>query len=186
MDLAKKSGLLHLNIGMESIEQSTLSGMNKRANKVRQYSEILRNLRQRGISYSLNFVFGYDTERRASMIRPWTFLRQNRVPVAYFNVLTPHIGTPFYERMAAEGRLLDIENIGRWPEMACFFKPRNCAPEELQENVKAMYRKFYNLRSMFSRLPFPTSQSDIASWMMNFSQWKTARGSAAMENFDNY
>ena len=186
MDLAKKSGLLHLNIGMESIDQSTLSGMNKRANKVKYYSETLRNLRERGISYSLNFVFGYDTEHQGIYDSTLDFLGQNRVPVAYFNILTPHIGTPFYDRMAGEGRLLDTENIGRWPELACFFKPRNCAPEELQENVKGMYRKFYNLRSIFSRLPFPASQSAIASWMINWSQWKSSRGNTAMENFDNY
>ncbi|MDR3569274.1 MAG: radical SAM protein [Syntrophobacteraceae bacterium] len=186
MDLARRSGLLHLNIGMESIDQATLSGMNKRANKVRQYGEIVKNLCDSGVSYSLNFVFGYDCEPPSIFDSTLDFLRQNRVPVAYFNVLTPHIGTPFYERMVGEGRLLDTENIGRWPEIACYFKPKNCAPQELEENVKAMYRKFYNLRSMFSRLPFPTSQSDIASWVVNFSQRKTACGKTARENFDDY
>ncbi|MGA2226205.1 MAG: radical SAM protein, partial [Syntrophobacteraceae bacterium] len=65
MDLAKRSGLLHLNIGMESIDQVTLTGMNKKANRVRHYEEIVKNLRKRGISYSFNFVFGYDTEHES-------------------------------------------------------------------------------------------------------------------------
>ena len=34
LDLAQRSGLLHVNIGIESINPDTLDGMNKRFNKV--------------------------------------------------------------------------------------------------------------------------------------------------------
>jgi len=40
MDLAKRSGLLHVNMGMESIDQEVLANMNKNFNKVSQYDEI--------------------------------------------------------------------------------------------------------------------------------------------------
>ena len=62
MDLARRSGLLHVNMGMESISQHTLGQMNKKFNKVDQYAAITNALRRRGISYSFNFVFGYDGE----------------------------------------------------------------------------------------------------------------------------
>lgn len=185
MDLAKRSGLLHVNIGMESIDQETLSGMNKKANKVSHYDEILNNLRKRGISYSLNFVFGYDSEGKDIYDSTLAFLRKNKVPVAYFNILTPHIGTPFYERMQEENRLIDPENIGRWPELTCYFLPGHCSPAQLEQNVKRLYREFYGLRSIVSRLSFPGSRSDLASWMVNLNQRKTSCGKNAMENFDN-
>ena len=35
MDLAQRSGLLHVNMGIESINRDTLKGMNKNFNKVR-------------------------------------------------------------------------------------------------------------------------------------------------------
>ncbi len=186
LDLAKRSGLLHVNIGIESIDQLTLSGMNKKANKVKNYAEILNNLRKRGISYSLNFVFGYDSEDKSIYDSTLAFLRQNKVPVAYFNILTPHIGTPFYDRIRAEDRLVDPGNIGRWPELTCHFQPRHCSPQQLEKNVKRLYREFYSLRSIFSRLSFPVSRSDMASWMVNLEQRKTSRGDNAMENFDSY
>jgi radical SAM superfamily enzyme YgiQ (UPF0313 family) len=186
MDLARRSGLLHVNIGIESIDQATLSGMNKRANKVRHYQEILNNLRKREISYSLNFVFGYETDDRSIYDSTLAFLKKNKVPVAYFNILTPHIGTPFYDRINGEGRIIDRDNIGRWPGITCHFKPKHCTPEELEKNVRRMYREFYSLRSMLSRLPFPTSRSDMASWVVNLEQRKTSHGDTAMENFDNY
>jgi radical SAM superfamily enzyme YgiQ (UPF0313 family) len=186
MDLAKCSGLLHLNIGIESIDQRTLAGMNKRANNVKYYEEILNNLRQRGISYSLNFVLGYDTEDNSVYDSTLAFLRQNRVPVAYFNILTPHKGTPFYDRIKGEGRLIDPDNIGRWPEITCHFKPKHCTPEELEKNVKRMYREFYAAGSILTRLRFPTSRSDLASWVVNLGQRKTSHGDTAVENFDKY
>jgi len=42
--------------------QKTLHAMNKDSNKVRQYEAVIRNLTERDISYSLNFVFGSDID----------------------------------------------------------------------------------------------------------------------------
>jgi len=123
MDLAKRSGLLHVNIGMESIDMETLRNMNKRANKVQEYKEILENLRKRGISYSLNFIFGWDTEKTSIFDATLQFLMDNKVPVAYFNILTPHKGTALYNRMKEEGRIINIDDIGRWPGIKCYIKP---------------------------------------------------------------
>jgi radical SAM superfamily enzyme YgiQ (UPF0313 family) len=186
MDLAKKSGVLHVNIGIESIDSDTLDAMNKRANKVRQYEEILENLRKRGISYSLNFIFGWDTEHREVFRSTLAFLRQNRVPVAYFNILTPHKGTPLYDRMRAENRIIDIDHIGRWPGMFCHIRPQNYSAAELEEEVKRMDRDFYSYPSMLARLPLPLTKSGITSWWMNWSQRKVSRAGGGMESFDDY
>jgi radical SAM superfamily enzyme YgiQ (UPF0313 family) len=186
MDLAKRSGLLHVNIGMASIDRATLAGMNKKVNKVSHYEEILNNLRKRGISYSLNFVFGYDTEAENVYDSTLAFLRRNQVPVAYFNILTPHIGTPLYDRMESEDRLIDTANISRWPGIFCYFKPKHCTPERLEADVRRMYREFYSIESMLGRLPFPISKADLASWVVNMSQRKMAYANNGAENFDNY
>ena len=186
MDLAAKSGLLHLNLGLESIDQETLAGMRKTNNKVGQYREILENLRKREISYSLNFIFGWDTEREDIFSSTLAFLRGERVPAAYFNILTPHKGTPLYDRMMAEDRIIDADDIGRWPGIRCHIKPKYCSPRELEERVMAMHREFYRYSSMLARLPLPIKLTGIASWMVNFSQRKVSRPGEEMENFDRY
>jgi radical SAM superfamily enzyme YgiQ (UPF0313 family) len=186
MDLAKRSGLLHVNIGLESIDRNALTGMNKRINKIGQYREILQNLRKRGISYSLNFIFGWDTESKDVFKSTLAFLKENRVPAAYFNILTPHKGTPLYDRMKAENRIIDIDDIGRWPGIICYIKPAYCSPRELEQNVINMYKEFYNLPSMVSRLPLPLTQANLASWVVNFSQRKVFHGNRSAENFDLY
>ena len=186
MDLAKKSGLLHVNIGIESINQDTLSGLNKRINQVKEYKKILHNLRKRGISYSLNFIFGWDTEKKDVFASTLAFLKEEKVPVAYFNILTPHKGTPLYERMKAENRIIDIDHIGRWPGLQCYIKPTYCSAQDLEQYVKNMCREFYSYASMFARLPLPTTKANIASWIVNFSERRVSRAHEGAEDFDSY
>jgi radical SAM superfamily enzyme YgiQ (UPF0313 family) len=185
MDLAKKSGLLHVNIGMESINAETLVSMNKKANKVSEYKQILDGLRKRGISYSLNFIFGWDTETEEVFKSTLAFLQEHKVPAAYFNILTPDKGTLLYDRMKEENRLLNIEDMGRWPGDKCYIKPKNFSPETLEKRVREMNVKFYSFSSMLRRLPLPITTANIASWVINFSQRKVLRADS-MESFDAY
>jgi len=185
MDLAKKSGLLHLNIGMESIDSKTLISMNKKANKASEYQQIMEGLRRRGISYSLNFIFGWDTETEDVFSSTFEFLKKNKVPAAYFNILTPDKGTPLYDRMLKENRLTHIDDLGRWPGDKCFIKPKNYSPAILEERVRQLHNAFYSYPSMFSRLPLPVTMGNIASWVINFSQRDVMR-EGSKENFDSF
>jgi radical SAM superfamily enzyme YgiQ (UPF0313 family) len=185
MDLAKKSGLLHLNIGMESIDSKTLISMNKKANKASEYQQILAGLRKRGISYSLNFIFGWDTETEDVFPSTLEFLKKNKVPAAYFNILTPDKGTLLYDRMLEENRLTNIDDLGRWPGDRCFIKPKNYSADDLEKNVRSLHNSFYSYPSMLARLPLPVTMGNIASWVINFSQHDVMRGDLK-ENFDSY
>ena len=185
MDLACKSGLLHLNIGMESIDSKTLISMNKKANKANEYQQILAGLRRRGISYSLNFIFGWDTETEDVFSSTLEFLKKNKVPAAYFNILTPDKGTILYDRLMEENRITNAYDMGRWPGDKCFIIPKNYSPETLEKKVRDLHNTFYSYPSMIARLPLPVTISTIASWTINFSQHNVMRGDSK-ENFESY
>jgi radical SAM superfamily enzyme YgiQ (UPF0313 family) len=186
MDMAQRSGLLHLNIGIESINPDTLAGMNKRFNKVHRYAEMLANLRRRGVSYSLNFIFGWQGETEGAFSATLKFLEDHKVPAAYFNILTPVKGTPLYDRLRREGRVLNVQEIDRWPGQVCYIKPPYGTPDALESNVRSMYRDFYTVRSMVSRLPAPLTRASIASWVINLSQRRMAQTEDSHNNFDSY
>jgi radical SAM superfamily enzyme YgiQ (UPF0313 family) len=186
MDLAQRSGLLHVNIGLESINPDTLAGMNKTFNKTDKNAEMLAGLRRRGVSYSLNFIFGWDGEPEGAYGATLRFLHDHKVPVAYFNILTPVKGTPFYDRMQGQGRILNHQEIDRWPGQICYIRPPHGTPGSLETNVRRLYHDFYSLRSMVSRLPMPVTQGNIASWVINFSQRRMARAEEVNNNFDGY
>jgi radical SAM superfamily enzyme YgiQ (UPF0313 family) len=186
MDLAQRSGLLHVNIGMESINAGTLDGMNKRFNKVAKYGEMLAGLRRRGISYSLNFIFGWDGETENAFDATLKFLQEHKAPVAYFNILTPVKGTPLYDRMRSEGRIFNDREIDRWPGQICYIRPPYGTAGSMENDIRRLYRDFYSLPSMVSRLPLPLTQASIASWVINFSQRRMARAEQLQNNFDGF
>lgn len=186
LDLAQRSGLLHVNIGMESIDGQTIASMRKGQNKTERYHSVLSDLRRRGISFSLNFIFGWDTETRDVFLNTFRFLEDEKVPVAYFNLLTPDKGTSFYDRMRQQNRIIDEAEIGRWPGQPCHIKPLYCTPQELQENILGIHKRFYSFRSMFRRLPMPINTSAIASWVLNFSQRGMAAHANEGHNFTSY
>jgi len=186
LDLAQRSGLLHVNIGVESIDAKTIASMRKGHNKTERYHAVLSDLRRRGISFSLNFIFGWDTETREVFPNTFRFLEEEKVPVAYFNLLSPERGTSFYERMRQQDRIIEESEIGRWPGQPCHIKPLYCTPEELEQDVLGIHQKFYTLPSMVRRLPMPLNTSAFASWMLNLSQRHVAAHAHEGHNFTWY
>ena len=186
MDLARRSGLLHVNTGVESIDQKTLHSMHKGFNRVKQYEEVLQNLTRRGISYSLNFVFGSDTEEEDAFDTTLRFLAEQKAETAYFNILVPLRGTPLHDRLKAEGRLLDEENMERWPELSCHFRPLRYSPEELVRRVAKIRHDFYTFRSAVRRLPLPYKSSHFAAWNLHFLQRKVADNIFSMRDFTEF
>ncbi len=186
MDLAKRSGMLHVNMGVESIDQKTLHAMNKDSNRVRQYGDVIRNLTRRDISYSLNFVFGSDEEGEDAFRTTLEYLFEHKVQTAYFNILVPLRGTSVHEQFKADGRLIDEENMERWPGLSCHFKPMRYSPEELVDRVAKIRRDFYTLGSAARRLPVPYKEAHFASWNLHFLQRKVANHLDSMRDFTEF
>jgi radical SAM superfamily enzyme YgiQ (UPF0313 family) len=184
MKLAKRSGLLHINMGVESIKPETLDGMNKKTTSAHKLEEVVQILRDLDISFSFNLIFGWDTDRLEDFGTTLEWINKNKVHVAFFNVFSPHKGTRIYDRFVAEGRMRDLANLGRWPGVIAEIHPRNFTAQELEQNILRMYRAFYAWPSILQRLPFPRSKASMASWFMNFSQRKMHSGNSSRTNFD--
>jgi radical SAM superfamily enzyme YgiQ (UPF0313 family) len=186
MELAERSGMLHVNMGVESIDQKALKSMHKGFNPVRQYSDVLTILKSRGISYSLNFVFGSDEEDEDVFDTTLRFLYEHKAETAYFNLLTPLKGSGLHTRFKADGRILDEENMDRWPGLFCHFKPLRSTPEELMRRVIKIRQDFYSLGSAVRRLPIPWRESHFAAWNLHFLQSKVANNMGSMRDFSEF
>jgi radical SAM superfamily enzyme YgiQ (UPF0313 family) len=186
MDLAKRSGLLHVNMGIESINQNTLKTMHKSFNKASEYFHIIRNLTERDISYSLNFVFGSDADDETVFDATLRLLHEYKAQTAYFNILVPLRGTPLYQQFKDEGRLIDEVNMERWPGLSCHFQPRRFSPDELVQQVMKIRCDFYTTASAVRRLPLPYKQAHFASWNLHFLQRKVATHLNSMRDFTEF
>ena len=157
LDLAKKSGCYHVNIGIENVCQDSISSIHKVQNPVQEYEELLGRLRERGIFYSLNFMFGLDGDTPELFEETLAFLERIKAPMAFFNVATPRQGTPMWEELEAEGRVHNPE-AERYLGMICNFFPRHMTPEECERGVWRCFQQFYSFRSIFRRLLWPPNR----------------------------
>ncbi len=186
LDLAKRSGLLHVNMGIESISQDTLKGMHKGQNRSESYTALIESLNRRNISYSFNFVFGTDGDTPDIYAGTLEFLAKHKVPAAYFNLMMPLRGTPVYERLKEQDRIVDEHGIGRFAGVFCNFRPLRLSGDELVAHVSRLKREFYSVRSMLRRLPVPRTYADLASWNINLIERKVALNVATMNEFSDF
>lgn len=157
MDLMMQSGCLGHVIGFESITPDNLTEMRKGQNlhAFDGYRSQVRMLRDYGLQTWAAFVLGYDHETRDSIRRTLDFALENRFTFAAFNILTPYPGTPLYDQLCEQGRLL---YEGKWwlhPEYRfnyAPFQPARMSADELTEACFEARANFSSLPSLVHRL----------------------------------
>jgi len=175
LDLAKKSGCYHVNIGIENVSAESISSVDKVQNSVKEYDWLLARLREKGIFFSLNFMFGLDGDRQQVFDETLAFLEKIKAPMAFFNVATPRRGTPMWEQLNQEGRVHNPE-AEKYLGMICNFYPRHMSPEECEAGVWRCFQKFYSFGSICRRLLLPPTGYIFQGLPSNlFFHWSAAR-----------
>lgn len=174
LDLAVKAGVYHVNIGIESVSQSSLGTIHKKQNVVKDYIDMLGALEKRRIFYSLNFMFGLDEDTPAIFEETMDFLKKTRAPMAFFNTVTPREGTPLRSRLIEEDRI--INPLGdRYLGMECIFRPKNMTAEQVEEGVWGCFRKFYSIPGIFKRFLVPPNSYMGQGLPANLIFWWAAK-----------
>jgi radical SAM superfamily enzyme YgiQ (UPF0313 family) len=107
LQLIKASGCQGLLIGFESLNPENLKRMHKSFNTMKGgYETALANLRSFGIRLYVTFILGYDDDNGDTVKETLDFAMKHKFYIVAFNHLTPFPGTPLYERLEREGRLL--------------------------------------------------------------------------------
>lgn len=156
------SGCIGVLVGIESLDETNLAAMNKSFNAAAR-SEALDNLSKYGIGVYGTFVFGYDGDREETFDRAVDFALERRFYIAAFNHLTPFPGTPLYDRLRAENRLIFdkwwLDERYRYNDLA--FRPARMAPEEVSRRCVDARRRFYSWRNILGRLPEKANRNDF-------------------------
>ena len=114
MKLMADSGCLGHVIGFESLDPRSLESVGKRVNyegAQNRYAAEIEILREYGLQTWAAFTLGYDFDTMQSVKEMFDFAMQNRFTFAAYNILMPYPGTPFYNKLESEGRLL---YDGKW------------------------------------------------------------------------
>jgi radical SAM superfamily enzyme YgiQ (UPF0313 family) len=149
LDLAVRSGCVGLFMGFESLLPESLAEAGKTQNSVRRYEEDVKRIRGRGIAIHGAFIFGFDHDDESVFDQTIDFVRTNKLDSASFSTLTPFPGTPTFNRLESEGRLLTRD----WSRYGgAVFTPRLMSPETLDAGCRRAWRECYSLRSILGRL----------------------------------
>lgn len=143
VSLSKKAGCVSWLIGFESINQETLYDIGKKTNIVKEYKQAVQNIHKNGMVVIGCFVFGFDKDYKNIFNNTLKIIQELEIDAADFFVLTPFPGTPLYNKMQKEKRIITYD-WHFYNMKTVVFKPKNMTREELLFGVKNMYKKYYS------------------------------------------
>lgn len=154
LDEMVQSGCAAAIIGLESINPLTLQQMNKGwSTNLGQIEKLLNAYRQRGIMVYATFVFGYPNDTVASIKETVDFALSQKLFMANFNMLLPFPGTPIYDDLLAQGRMIFprwwLDRNYRWELPA--FRPVSMSPEAMAQTISESRNRFSNFSGIFRR-----------------------------------
>lgn len=155
LKLAADSGCGGMFVGIETLSQDNLQGVNKGFNRVSSYNDLIQRFHDNGIMLNAGIIFGFDNDDESVFEKTVNFLVKNHVGLVLFSILTPLPGTDFYKKVEQDGRIID-RDWTHYDGRHIVFKPKLMTPESLQDGFFWTYRQFYSYRSMLTRiLHFP-------------------------------
>lgn len=163
VELLARAGCKGVLIGFESLDPATLKQMGKGFNSMRGgYDAALQNLARRRVCVYATFVFGYDRDTAETFAAALEFAQQQRFYITAFNHLTPFPGTPLYQRLQQQGRLLYDH---WWLDPAYSynglpFRPAAMDSTEVQRLCVDTRRRFYSAGSILRRGLAPVNRAD--------------------------
>jgi len=150
MDLMARSGCTIVYIGFESINPETLKDYNKEQN-VDDVREAIRRFQAYGMRIHGMFVLGGEADTAETIRETADFAVKTGIDTIQFMMLTPMPGTPFFEKLENEGRIINYD-WSLYDGHYAVFKPARMTPEELQvETVRAL-KRFYSFPNIFRNL----------------------------------
>ena len=161
LDLAAQSGCRGLLIGFESLSLESLREAKKSFNMRRDYEEVVRKVRDRGIALMGCFVFGFDHDTLGTFDRTVDFVMRARIDLPRYAIAVPFPGTAFFKRLKTQGRIT-TENWSLYDGQHVVFQPRNMTPDELLQNTRRAWKRTYSYASIAKRLAGSRTQLFVA------------------------
>lgn len=151
LQLAYKSGCRMLSFGIESVNESSISSIEKSFNHPALYRDSIRRIRKHGIDVSTEMIIGLDGDDNSIFQKTYDFIMDNRISVPRVHILTPIPGTQLYSEMEQEGRIIS-RDFDKFSGGQVVFRPRNIDPNGLQKNYWKLYEHLFTPLNILKRI----------------------------------
>jgi radical SAM superfamily enzyme YgiQ (UPF0313 family) len=142
------AGCREVLIGLESPHAAGLDGLELRSNwklkTLDRYKESIVNIQHHGIRVNACFIVGLDDHDQTIFDAIYEFADSCNLYDVQVTLPTPFPGTPFYDRLKKEGRLLQDD---AWESTTLFdmlFQPKHFTVEELRRSFIALVQRLYD------------------------------------------
>lgn len=141
--LSHEAGCIAWLIGFESFTQQALTSVKKTTNKIVEYKKAIDLIHSYRMAVIGDFMFGFDADTIDVFETTLAEINALHIDAADFTILTPFPGTPIFEALKKENRLL-TQDWDQYTMHSVVFKPKQMTPKELMVGVMNLHNEFYN------------------------------------------
>lgn len=155
LGLMRDSGCQQVLIGLESARRASLHGVELKADwkerRQHQYKEAIARIQSYGITVNGCFILGLDGDTPEVFEDVFEFVRESGLYEVQITYLTAFPGTPLYQRLQREGRIIREQ---AW-ELCTLFdinvRPKNMSVAELQSGFLGLVKRLYSAEETNAR-----------------------------------
>jgi radical SAM superfamily enzyme YgiQ (UPF0313 family) len=180
LKLAYEAGCIEWTVGFESFAQQTLVDINKKTNTIEEFNQVVKNIHKHKMAILGNFIFGFDQDTSNIFQQTRENIRKLGLDSARFAILTPYPGTPLFEKIEKESRIVTYD-WSKYNRKNVVFKPKNMTIKELQIGFQRISDEFNSVPNIIYRdirslkygiYPFLTTVvRNIESYMNRPRKW---------------
>lgn len=150
VDLLAKARCRMAFIGMESLNEESLQGVEKRQNKVREYKNAFEQLHRRGILTFTGLMFALEGDTNDYYASLPGQLDDVGCSVILPSIAIPIYGTPWWNEVTAEGRITD-HDLSHYEGDHLVFRHPRMQPADIYGAYKRVNRIFYTWKNIIRR-----------------------------------
>lgn len=147
LSLMRGAGCAEVLIGLESPSDQGLHGLELKTDFKRKrrsdYLRLVHNIQSHGIRVNGCFILGLDGQTPDVFDRVYDFARELELYDVQVTLQTPFPGTPLYERLRREGRLLKENAWDRCTLFDLTYEPTPMSGEQLVEGFRDLVVRLY-------------------------------------------
>ena len=173
----KDSGCISLFIGFESLNTENVLLKNRSYSGMDSMRRAVSRIHKYDIGIQGSFIFGFDTDTVNVFQETVAFIQETGIELPHISILTPFPGTPLFEKMEKENRIIH-KDWSRYDMSHTVFRPKNMTVEELQQGYAWALKYLASPTSIFSRLtnrPGFSFHFLISNFSLHKSQTRLAR-----------
>lgn len=148
--LAREAGVSMWYVGIESITQENINQAGKFTNKVEEYGEAIRRIKDHGMMVTGFFMFGFDHDTPESFTKTLKAIQEWELDEISLSIVTPYPGTRLFTRLEREGRIVS-RDWSRYDEGKLNFRLENMSEQEFRAGLRSMATAYFSYRAIVER-----------------------------------